>query len=147
LLADARDALAYAEELRQQAQQGADVVGELEQESKDSLDRAIATRRYARRGFPELCRILHLDGESASIRQEIASRVGRPPLGRQRYRFRAMPYRPKVLAAADFIAKHSGTSNASRDEILRDPAAAKSAYRRASLRLHPDRGGDSRLMQ
>ncbi len=51
------------------------------------------------------------------------------------------------LGAAEFIARKAGAPFTDPYRIAEDPEVRRQAYRRAAKRLHPDVGGDTRLMQ
>jgi hypothetical protein len=148
---DSLGALSDMREIRRRAEDGEYVMAEIEQEAVDALFRAMETARHAGRGFEymaQVCRILKIDGDV--MNERYAAMYANPAHGFRRnwsYEPPAEHHAPSVEEAARFIAKHAGAPRTKPAQILADPKVAKSAYRRASKRLHPDLGGDTSMMQ
>lgn len=108
---------------------------EINHESRDAALRAIPRVRLARLGF-FTARIAAIEEEGIRVRTEACKRqLERPITSRS------------IEEAAEFIAQHAGKPKVTAAAILADSKAMKGAYRRASKRLHPDIGGDARMMQ
>ena len=146
------------------------IVGAIEQSIGSSYRKAAEVRRRADQGEnvePQLERMLQ---DSLALSEKLCKTIGTFP-EELAFRLRAIlitnsriflelqmgllslhrspwgAWRSPAVAAADFISGHAGEPRIPATEILSDTGTLKAAFRRASVRLHPDTGGDTRLMQ
>lgn len=142
---DGKASLRLMYELLDRFKSGENVERELDMESNDSLYRTIIAARFSATEYgTAACRIHGIEAQGAGVRAQIISMLVAGVADR---RCPFSGYRSDAHAAAHFIAEHAGAPKVKATDILQNRKVAKSAYRRASKRLHPDVGGDTRLMQ
>lgn len=147
---DTRAALGYAHELRRRARLGEQVGQEILQEFIDGGFRVATVGKYAGVSLDlsrRITRIFDIDLDFEAVLRE-AMRILQ--FG-ETWSSEECPYGPTDLPrevdAARFIADHAGEPRMEARHLLSSPKALKSAYRRASKRLHPDLGGETAMFQ